>query len=219
MEIVPIELFGVHVDIPFLAPLGFTQANVEEFGAQLCHTTDGLNLRPDQIRVKRWDELYGYEISAQFFGENGTLTRTADRVKLGVRNARTAGDWTIINQTLTRFYTLMDFNEKSATTLSTHLHGKFPSTEERDGWLGQFSHNALITKPAALGYVRIFDWEKDIRLMIEQSNVVPDAVFCAWDTQFTNNQEWDSFLGSIPTMMENSANFFELGFEPLREKV
>jgi hypothetical protein len=67
--------------------------------------------------------------------------------------------------------------------------------------------------------VRIFDWEKEIRVLIEPSNVVPDAVFCGWDTQFTNNQEWESFLGSLPTMMENSANLFELGFEPFREKV
>ena len=169
--------------------------------------------------MKRWDDLFGYELAVQFFGENGTLTRTADRIKLGVRNARTAGDWTIILQTLTRFYTLMDFEEKSTTALSTHVHAKFPSNEEREQWIGQFSHNALVAKSAALGYVRIFDWEKEIRVMIEPSNVVADGVFCAWDTQFANNQEWDSFLGSLPTMMENSVNFFELGFDPLREKV
>ena len=219
MEIVPIEVFGFHVDVPFLAPRGFAAANLEEFGAMLCDTTTGLSLRLDQIRVKRWDDLFGYEVSAQFFGDNGTMIRTADRVKLGIRNARTAADWKLILQTFTRFYDAMDFHEKTVSTLSTHVHAAFPSIEERDAWLGQFSHNALISKPAALGYVRIFDWEKDIRLMIESSNVVPNAVFCAWDTQFKNNQEWDSFLGSIPTMMENSANLFELGFEPLREKV
>jgi hypothetical protein len=219
MEIIPIEVFGVHLDVPFIPPLGYTQAGLEEFGAGLCDPATGINLRVEQLRLKRWDDLFGYELSAHFFGDNGTLIRTADRVKLGVRNARTAGDWQIILQTLTRFYTLMDFDSKSVTTLSAHLHARFPSTEERDQWIGQFSHNALLTKAAALGYVRIFDWEKEIRVLIEPSNVVPDAVFCGWDTQFTNNQEWESFLGSIPTMMENSANLFEIGFEPFREKV
>jgi hypothetical protein len=219
MEIIPIEVFGVHLDVPFVPPLGFTKAGLEQFGAGLCDPATGINLRAEQLRLKRWDDLFGYELSAHFFGDNGTLIRTADRVKLGVRNARTAGDWQIILQTLTRFYTLMDFEEKSVTTLSAHLHARFPSTEERDQWIGQFSHNALLTKAAALGYVRIFDWEKEIRVLIEPSNVVPDAVFCGWDTQFTNNQEWESFLGSLPTMMENSANLFELGFEPFREKV
>lgn len=219
MEVVPIELFGVHVEVPFLPPVPYGRADLDAFGVTLCDPTEGLGLRPDQIRLKRWDELFGYELSASYFGENGTLSRTAERVKLGVRNARTSGDWNIILQTLTRFFLGMNFDQKSVTTLSAHAHARFASLEARDAWIGQFSHNALITKPAALGYVRIFDWEKDIRLMIEPSNIVQNAVFCAWDTQFTNHQEWESFLGSLPTMMENSANFFELGFEPLREKV
>ena len=78
MEILPIDFFGVQVDVPFPAPLGFSEARLEAFGAALCDTAKGLSLRADQIRLKRWDDLFGYELSAQFFGENGTLTRTAD---------------------------------------------------------------------------------------------------------------------------------------------
>ena len=219
MEIVPIDIFGLNVDVPFLSPMGFSQARLEEFGAQLCDPAKGLSLRVDQIRTKRWDELFGYELSAQFFGENGTLTRTADRVKFGVRNARTAGDWNIMRDTLQRFYALMDFPETTVTTLSSHVHAKFPSQDERDGWIGRFSYSPLIGRSAALGYVQIADWEKDIRVMIETSNVVPDGVFVMWDTQFVNEQDWESFLGSLPTMMENAANLFDLGFEPLRERV
>ena len=152
-------------------------------------------------------------------GENGTLTRTAERVKLGIRNARTAPDWNVIHQTLLRFYTLMEFDLKSASTLSAHLHAKFGSTSERDDYLAQFAPNDAIARPAGLGYVQIADWEKDIRVLIERSNVVPDALFIAWDTQFVNAQDWDTFLGSLPTVMENSANIFELGFEPFREQV
>ena len=63
------------------------------------------------------------------------------------------------------------------------------------------------------------DWEKDIRVLIELSQPVPNSVFIAWDTQFSNNQEWDSFLGTLPSVMENSANIFEIGFEPFKERV
>jgi hypothetical protein len=220
MEIIPIDLFGVHVEVPFLAPIGYRQAGLDDFGAKVCDPATGLAIRPENIRMKKWDDLFGYELMGQFFGDNGQLTRTAERVKLFVRNARTQGDWNIIQQTLTRFYILSELSEKTVTNLSAHVHAKFPSTEERDQWLNQFSHNALMTKAAALGYVRIFDWEKDIRVMIEPSNVVQDAVFVAWDTQFTNDEsEWDAFFASLPTMMENAANIFELGFEPFRERV
>jgi hypothetical protein len=219
MEILPIDIFGIHVDVPFAAPLGINQAKLEEFGAQICHATTGLNLRPDQIRMKRWDDLYGYEMSAQFFGENGTLTRTADRIKLGIRNARTAGDWKIIQDTLQRFYTFMDFPEESVTALSAHAHTKFPSTEERDAFLQRFSYSPLFSKSAALGYVQVIDWDREIRVLIEASNVVADALFVMWDTQFTNDQDWETFLPSIPMLMDNSANLFDLGLEPLRERV
>jgi hypothetical protein len=219
MEIVPIDIFGVQVEVPFPAPLGLTQAKLEEFGSKVCDPAKGIGLRADQIRLKKWDELYGYEMSAQFFGENGSLVRLADRVRIGVRNARTAGDWTIIQQTLLRFYQLMEFPATTNSVVSTHVHAKFPTAAERDQWLGQFSYSPLIGRPAALGFVQIADWEKEIRVLIEQSNAVADAVFVMWDTQFTNAQEWETFLLSIPTMMENAVNIFDLGFEPLRERV
>ena len=219
MEILPIDFFGVHVDVPFPAPLGFAEARLEAFGAALCDTKTGLSLRAEQLRLKRWDDLFGYELSAQFFGENGTLTRTADRIKFGVRSARTAADFKIISDTLVRFYTLLDFDPKTVTALSAHAHGKFPSVEERDAFLQRFSYSPMVNRPAALGYVTILDWEKDIRVLIEQSNVVPGGVFATWDTQFVNAQDWETFIPTLPTLMDNSANLFDLGFEPFREQV
>ncbi len=219
MEIVPIELFGIHVDIPFASPQPFGKAQLEDFSVQLCNAQTGIGLRPDQIRLRRLDDLFDFELKANFFGENGTLVRTADRVKFGVRNARTAGDWSIMHQTLTKFYNLMDFEPKTLTNLSSHVHARFESQDDRDEWLGQFAHSSLIHKPASLGHVRIQDWEKDIRVLIELSQPVPNSVFIAWDTQFSNDQEWDSFLGTLPSVMENSANFFEIGFEPFKERV
>ena len=217
MEILPIDFFGVHVDVPFPQPLGFAEARLETFGAALCDTTKGLSLRADQIRLKRWDDLFGYELAAQFFGENGTLTRTAERIKFGVRSARTAADWKIINDTLVRFYQLLDFDPKTVTALAAHAHGKFPSVEERDAFLQRFSYSPMVNRPAALGYVTILDWEKDVRVLIEQSNVVPGGVFVTWDTQFVNAQDWETFVPTLPTLMDNSANLFDLGFEPFRE--
>ena len=219
MEVLPIEIFGVAVDVPFPAPLGYGSAKLDDFAAKVCDPQTGLSLRHDQIHLRKVDDLFDYELKAVFFGDNGTLNRTADRVKLGVRNARTAGDWTVIQQTLTRFYTLMKFDKKTVSNLSAHVHAKFDTPEERDKWLDQFSHNALVHKPCALGYVKIPDWEKDIRVLIETSNAAPNCVFVAWDTQFVNDQEWETFIGSLVHVMENSVNFFELGFEPFKERV
>jgi hypothetical protein len=219
MEILPIDVFGVHVDVPFPAPLAFQQARIEEFGAKICDPAKGLSLRPDQIRLRRFDDLYDYSLTAQFFGENGTLTRTADRVKFGVRNARTAADWKIIRDLLVRFYVLLDAAPASISTLSTHAHAKFPSAEERDAWVARFSYSPLISRAASLGHVQITGWDKEVRVLIERSNAVPDAVFVMWDTQFENSQDWETYIDKLPVMMEDSANLFDLGFEPFRERV
>jgi hypothetical protein len=219
MEIVPIELFGIHVDVPFATPLPYGKAKLDEFSAGLCNQQTGIGLRPDQLRLRRTDDLFDYELKANFFGDNGTLVRTADRVKFGIRNARTAGDWNIMHQTLVKFYKTLDPDENTVTILSSHVHARFDDAGTRDEWLRQFSHSPLIHKPAALGHVRIMDWEKDIRVLIELSQPVPNSVFIAWDTQFSNDQEWDSFLGTLPSVMENSANIFEIGFEPFKERV
>jgi len=217
MEILPIEFFGVAVDVAFPSPLGFNQARLEDFGASVCDTVKGLSLRPDQIRLRRTDELYNYELSAQFFGENGTLSRTADRIKFAIRNARNAADWNLVRESMVRFYNLMEFPETSVTILSTHVHARCETPEDREEFIAGFSNGADVIRAACLGYVRIADWEKEIRVLIENSNAVPNGVFVAWDTQFTNSQDWDTFLYSLPTMMENSANIFGLGFEPLRQ--
>lgn len=217
MEIIPIEIFGIAIDVPFSGPVSYGQAQFDSFGTKICNPAKGLGIRPDQIRLRRLDDLYDYELTGRFFGENGTLTRNAERVKLGIRNARNAADWNIMKETLTRFYHIMEFSPETTTTLSTHVHARFQSQYERDEFLRQFSPKSDVIRPCALGYVRIADWEKDIRILIEQSNLVQDAVFVAWDTQFTNTQDWDTFLTILPTMMENSAHAFGLGFEPLKQ--
>jgi hypothetical protein len=216
MEILPIELFGFAIDVPFPSPLGFQQARLEEFGAKICDSTKGLGLRVDQVRLRRSDELYGYELNANFFGDNGTLVRTADRVKLSVRNARNAADWNLVRETFVRFYMLMEFLPASISTLSSHVHARFEDAGERNRFMEGFEHGFELVRPAALGYVRIADWEKEIRVLIEQSNAIQDGVFVAWDTQFENSQDWESFLYTLPTMMENAANLFGLGFEPFK---
>ncbi|MDB6152291.1 MAG: hypothetical protein JWL90_744 [Chthoniobacteraceae bacterium] len=217
MDIVPIEVFAIAVEIPFASPLGFHQAKIEEFGGKICHAQTGLNLRPDQIRLRRTDELYNYELIAQFFGENGTLVRNAAGVKFSIRNGRTAADWTIIQENLMRFYRIMEFEPTTVSMLVAHVHAKFPSLEERDEYLAKFSAGPLIARPAALGYVQIADWEKEVRVLIEQSNQVPQSVFVVWETQFINSQDWETFLATLPVVMENSANLFSLGFEPFRQ--
>lgn len=215
MREIPIEVLGVNLDIPFVPPRTLRQADLEEFAAWICDPENGLGLRPDQVRLKKWDELFGYELVAQFFGDNGLITRTPDRIKVGVRNARTSGDWELIRRLLVRFYNHMNFDPKSVTTVSAHVHSRLGSEEEVEAYFAEFPQNAEASRPALFSYVKIADWESHIRVLIEQSNAFPNALFIAWDTQFPNTQDWETFIGTLTTVMDNSAHVFGVTLAPL----
>jgi hypothetical protein len=53
-----------------------------------------------------------------------------------------------------------------------------------------------------------------VRVQIEDSNLIPAGVYVGADTQYRNDQDFESFIGSIPTMFAASANAFGLGFQP-----
>jgi hypothetical protein len=216
MRQIPIDILSINLDIPFVPPRTKQAAKLDEFATWLCDGEHGLGLRHDQIRLRTWDDLFGYELVAQFFGENGLITRTGDRVKLAIRNARTAADWGIVRRVLVRFYTHMNFPPRSTTVFSANTHSRFASAEELDSYFRQFWQPHMSSRPALFSYVKIADWEADIRLLVEKSNALPDALFVAWDTQFNHEQDWESFIGSLPTVMENSAHLFDLAFSPLQ---
>ena len=58
MEVLPIEIFGVAVDVPFAAPIGYHSAKLDEFAAKICDQQTGLSLRPDQIHLRKVDDLF-----------------------------------------------------------------------------------------------------------------------------------------------------------------
>ena len=211
MRLISLDVLGINLDIPFLAPLTKRDAELDAFAGWLCDPEHGLGLRPDQVRLKTSDELFGYELTAQFFGDNGLITRTADRIKLSVKNARTEGDWELVRRVMVRFYARMKFPPKSITLFSAHVHSRFPAADELEAFFHGFPQPEVASRPALFSYVKIDDWEADIRILAEKSNLLPDALFLAWDTQFTNGQDWETFIGTLPTVMENSAHLFDLG--------
>lgn len=215
MRLVPISLLSFHFDIPLAPPLTQRGADLESYAAWLCNSETGLGLRPEQVRLKRWDDLYGYELTAHIFGDNGLITRLPDRVRVVLRNARTAADWELFRRVLVRFYTRMNFSPLSITAFSAHVHSRLPAADELEAFFRQFPQHPMASKPALFTYAKITDWEADIRMVIEKSNALPDALFLWWETTFLNSQDWESFITSLPAVLENSAHRFDLSFMPM----
>jgi hypothetical protein len=210
-----IDLYSLQIDCPLPRPRPLEHEDVRKFSDWLCDP-EGFRLRPDQVKMKVWDKLYGYEIFCQFFGENGFLVRTPDRVRVGVKNARTAADWEIIQQVFVKFLHHIAPAEGAFSNFSATAHVKLEEPFTTNGYLSRFAVIPGVERPAALNYVKIADWEKEVRLVIEPSNLIPGQLFISWDSQFSSNSDWDTFVPTFITVMENSARVLELSMAPLR---
>lgn len=210
-----IDLYSLQIDCPLSRIRPLDHEDVRKFSDWICDP-DGFRLRPDQVRLKTWDNLYGYEILGQFFGENGFLVRTPDRVRVGVKNARTAADWEIIQQIFVKFLHHIAPPESAFSTFSATAHVKLEPPFTTTDYLSRFAVIPGVERPAALSYVKIADWEKEIRIVIEPSNLLPGQLFISWDSQFGASTDWDTFIPTLMTVMENSARVFELSMAPLR---
>ena len=58
MDIVPIEIYGVSVDLPLPKPLSMRDPALEEFVQALCDPQLGIGLRPSQAQLVNRDWLY-----------------------------------------------------------------------------------------------------------------------------------------------------------------
>lgn len=212
MRQLTLDVLSIRLEIPFYPPLPQKKADLDSFAEWLCEREQGLALRPDQVRLKKWDEIYGYELVAQFFGENGLLVRQPDKIFLEIKNMRTPADWELVRKLIVRFYLHMKFPADSKTTFAAHVHGHLPSPEDVDTFFAEHPQPQISSRPALFSYVKIIDWEADVRVHVEKSAAVPSGgIFIGWETQFTNDQDWETFIGTLTTVLENSAHSFDLG--------
>src|SRR5262249_28910122 len=145
-----------------------------------------------QVRLKSWDDLFAYEMQAQFFGDNGLIILAPEKIRLEEKNGRTAAHREIVRQLIVRFFMHMQFPPEPPTKFSAYVQLQLPSGDDVDQYFSQRTMSQMATRPALFRYVKIVDWEADVRVLVEKSNAFPDGrgLFIGWETQFTNNQDW-----------------------------
>lgn len=208
-----IQVFGISVEVIFSAPRTFAKDRIDNDAQWLTNSATGLAVPPEQVRLRQADVLFGYDLSVQLFGGNGYFSVDAQKATFSAKNARRRADGELLRQMVDRF--LRHFaQEKLTVTFSADAYAKAESKVVLEQYVQRFRFDQRITKPGAVGYLRLDDWPADVRFMVEPSLGTEDSLFLAWTTRFPAG-DFSQIPNKIVRVFEEAAGVYGLKFRPL----
>lgn len=209
-------LFGIVLDVRAAKPRPFSQRSLEEILTRLVDTEQGLALKSEQVRLRQLDAGFEYEVKASLLNGNGVFIYDAEKSAVSISGGRTPADVKLLAEAAKRFLWTINVAAEDVGTLSVNTHARAESSDARTAFLRRFAEDDRIVAPGTLGYVRVEDWDTDVRFSVEQSIGVPDSLFVAWSTQFQGAQ-WIDTVDHLTGMLESVAAVFGIQFEPVGE--
>ena len=210
-----IQFFGVNIDIQIQPAIALFEARLNEFSARLIDAETGFGFRPDQIRLKHSDILYGYELTALFFGGNASIQRTAERIELRLTGGKTAPDSEVVMRTVEKFLRLLDMPETTTVGVWAYGHSAFASAEDADRFFSCYTpamadEAGLVVRGGALGFVKAPSWEHEIRIAVEPSAIFADGAFVSFNTSMALSDADPTRLHTLSSMFASASAAFGL---------
>jgi len=166
-----------------IRPDPFNQVILAEFSNRVAEALS-VPMIPDLFRVRIGDPLFGYELTASFFGDNVQIKRTADRVSLTFKNARSISDLQFIGARIAGFLDLCT-TPGQVGVVSAFVHGGCHTPEERDAFLAPYAVSREVTGPGLTGRVKVPEWPDLIKVTAERSFIESKGLYIAWETTYT----------------------------------
>lgn len=208
-----IQVFGINVEVIFPAPRTFAKGRIDADAQWLTDSASGFAVPPEQVRLRQANVLFGYDLSVQLFGGNGYFSVDAQKATFRAKNARRRADGELLRQMVDRF--LQHFaQEKLTVAFSADAYAKAESQVVQEQYVQRFRFDQRITKPGAVGYLRLGDWPSDVRFMVEPSLGTEDSLFLAWATRFPFGES-SEISDKIVHVFEEAAGVYGLKFRPL----
>jgi len=208
-----IQVFGVAIEVIFPAPRIFSKELIDSDAQWLTDSVSGLAVPPEQVRLRQVDVLFGYDLSVQLFGGNGHFSLDAQKASFSAKNARGRADGELVRQVVSRF--LGHFaNEKFIVALSANAYAKAANKAIQEEYVQRFRFDPRITKPGAVGYLRLEGRPSDVRFIVEPSLETVDSLFLAWTTRFPAG-EFSEIPDKIVRVFEEAAAVYGMKFRPL----
>lgn len=208
-----IQAFGIGVDVVFPAPRTFSKELIDNDAQWLTDSVSGLAVPPDQVRLRQADVLFTYDLSVQLFGGNGHFSLDAQKASFSAKNARGRADGELLRQVVSRF--LGHFAKgKFTVAFSANAFAKADSKAVQEEYVQRFRFDPKITKPGAVGYLRLDSWPSDVRFTVEPSLETEDSLFLAWTTRFPAG-EFSDIPDKIVNVFLEAAGVYGIKIRPL----
>lgn len=206
-----IQIFGTTVEILFPSPRTFSKERIDSDAQWLTDSVNGFAVPPEQVRLRQADVIFGYDLSVQLFGGNGHFSLDAQKASFTAKNARGRADGELLRQVVGRF--LQHFaKEKFTVAFSANAYAKAESKAVQAEYVQRFRFDPRITKPGAVGYLRLDDWPTDVRFTVEPSLETEDSLFLAWMTRFPA-REFSEIPDKIVRVFVEAAAVYGLNFD------
>lgn len=208
-----IQIFSIVIEVLFPAPRTFEKDSIDRHAQWLTDPVNGFAVPPDQVRLRQGDVLFAYDLSVQLFGGNGHFSLDAQKASFSAKNARGRADGELLRQVSGRF--LAHFaKEKCTVAASANAFAKAETKAVREEYVHRFRFDPRITKPGAVGYLRLDGWPSDVRFTVEPSLETEDSLFLAWTTRFPAG-EFSDIPDKIVGVFLEAATIYGLKVRPL----
>ncbi len=210
-----VQLFSVTLEGIFSRPQPFAKDKIDQTAEWLTDSERGFALRSDQVRYRQTDVVFGYELSASFYGGNATFRHDAEKIFLTARGAKTQQDAGLIRETATRFARFTSSTYSLPLMFSANAHAALSSGEAREQFLSRFRLDPRVSGPCALGYLEMDGWPDLVRICIEPSFGALGHLFFIWQTNMGAWEDWQSAFDKLVGVLEKATEVYGIRFQPL----
>ncbi|SRR5258708_34797102 len=202
------QVFGVAIESPLNEARPFSKDWLDKTAVGVLNSFKDYGLRPENVVLRNTDVLFGYELSFGLFGGSATFALSGVRLLLNFQNVTSRSALQTVSETAVQAHAVFEGSLFSEHMLRVIAH--MPPRNEAD------KIDTLMADPdkqiefaGSLVHLRVDEWEESIRLEIDRSLLLQNAIFISWFSKCRGKLNSDT-LTRAGNAFENAAK--RLGF-------
>ena len=202
------QVFGVAIESPFTEARPFSKDWLDKTAIGVLNAFKDYGLRPENVVLRNTDVLFGYELNFALFGGSATFALSGVRLLLNFQNVTSRSALQTVSETAIRAHAVFEGRLFSEHMIRVIAH--MPPRDEADKIDTLMADSdKQVEFVGRLLHMRVDEWEDSIRLEIDRSLLVQNAIFISWFSKYRGKLTSDT-LARAGNAFQNAAR--RLGF-------